>query len=228
VREDIYFTMKKSIFTENKKYTFSDYFNMGNPTEEIMTEFGYQLDQKEAKLPLATHVDQSIIDKLKNYYYRLLPKITINSEIAKREFIIAPLLYETIINIDAKLNVEYPISVDDKLNGVIDYLIRSKKELIVIEAKKGDLDRGFNQLAAEMIALDKYEENNHLETLYGAITIGEVWRFAILNRSEKTIVKDINLYRFPQDVKELLSIFIWNIEPINSSQNNILKVKSEK
>ena len=119
---------------------------------------------------------------------------------------IAPLLHEVIFNIDAKLNIEYFIDVDDKLNGFIDYLIRSKQELVVIEAKKGDLDRGFNQLAAEMIALDKYEESQVPEILYGAITIGEVWRFALLKRQTKTIVKDINLFRFPQDTKELLTI----------------------
>lgn len=33
--------MKKSIFKENKKYTFSDYFDMNHPTEEIVGEFGY-------------------------------------------------------------------------------------------------------------------------------------------------------------------------------------------
>jgi hypothetical protein len=73
--------------------------------------------------------------------------------------------------------------------------------------RQGDLDRGFNQLAAEMIALDKYEESDTPEILYGAITIGEVWRFSILKRQAKTIVKDMNLFRFPQDTKDILSIF---------------------
>ncbi len=91
---------------------------------------------------------------------------------------------------------------------MIDYLIRSKQELIVIEAKKGDLEKGFNQLAAEMIALDQYEDSHAPKVLYGAITIGEVWRFAILTRSTKTITKDINLFRFPQDTKELLAVLI--------------------
>jgi hypothetical protein len=44
--------------------------------------------------------------------------------------------------------------------------------------------------------------------LYGAITIGEVWRFCILNRQTKTIIKDINLYRFPQDIKDILGIIM--------------------
>jgi hypothetical protein len=30
------------------------------------------------------------------------------------------------------------------------------REIIVIEAKKGDIDKGFNQLIAELIAMDKF------------------------------------------------------------------------
>lgn len=151
-------------------------------------------------------IEQATVDKLKNFYYRLLPKITTNSEIAKREFMIAPLLHEVILDIDAKLNIEYPINIDDRLNRVIDYLIRAKADIIVIEAKKGDLDRGFNQLAAEMIALDKYEAIDDPQILYGAITIDEVWRFALLKRREKIIIRDINLFRFPLDTKDILPI----------------------
>lgn len=200
--------MSKSVFTQDKRYSFSDYFYMGNPAEEIIAELGYDLNFEAMQLPSATNVEQSTVNKLKDFYYRLLPKITINSEMAKREFMIAPLLHAVVLELDAKLNIEYPLNINDKLNGSVDYLIRSKQNLIVIEAKKGDLDRGFNQLAAEMIALDKYEEENLLEVLYGAITIGEVWRFAVLKRQPKTIIKDINLFRFPQDTKEILAIFM--------------------
>ncbi len=200
--------MTKSIFTKGKRYSFSDYFYMNNPSEEIIAELSYQLNFEEIQFPLFPNVEQGIVNKLKDFYYSLLPKITVNSEMAKREFMIAPLLYEVILRIDAKLNVEYPIDIDDKLSGSIDYLIRSKQDLVVIEAKKGDLDRGFNQLAAEMIALDKYEESDTPKLLYGAVTIGEVWRFAALKRQAKIIIKDINLFRFPQDTKDILAILI--------------------
>jgi len=118
----------------------------------------------------------------------ILPKITINSEIAKREFLIAPILVEIAKNTDSKINVEYPIEIDDRLSGSLDYLICSKQELIVIEAKKGDLEKGFSQLSTELIALDKYEENNAGNMLYGAITIGDVWKFGILKRDKQHII----------------------------------------
>lgn len=74
--------------------------------------------------------------------------------------------------IDAKLYVEYPVEADEYLNGSTDYVVRATQEIIIIiEAKRGDLERGFNQLAAELIAIDKYEEPQAFHQLYGAITI---------------------------------------------------------
>ncbi len=198
--------MSRSIFKEGKKYTFSDYFEMKNPTEDIVTEFGYSLFLKAIQFPLTKDIDIGLIEKLQKSYYDLLPKITINSEIAKREFMIAPLLHEVIRQVEAKLNIEYPVEIDERLSGSVDYLIRSSQELIIIEAKRGDLDRGFNQLAVEMIALDKYEESDKRPVLYGAITIGELWRFALLERKEKRIVKDVHSFRYPEDLKELFAI----------------------
>ena len=200
--------MSRTIFVEGKRYSFSDYFNMGYPSEEIVAELGYQLVLEEIHFSQNTQVNAQRVEDLKTFYYKLVPKITLNSESAKREFMIAPLLQTIMLDIDAKLNIEYPIDVNERLNGIIDYLIRSTEELIVIEAKKGDLERGFNQLAAEMIALDQYEENLASPNLYGAITIGEVWRFAILKRSEKKLIKDINLFRFPQDTQDILAIVL--------------------
>jgi hypothetical protein len=95
--------------------------------------------------------------------------------------------------------------LNDKLSGLVDYLIRSKQNLIVIEAKKGDLDKWFNQLAIEMIALDQYEECGLLN-FYGAVTVGDSWKFAILQRQEKRIIKDIHSYRIPEDIEDVYSI----------------------
>lgn len=115
----------KSILKEGKRYTYSDYYALNNPTEEIVAEFGYNLYLKHLELPLNADFDKTVLDKLRNSYYELLPKVTINSEAAKREFMIAPLLYEVLRQVDAKLNIEYPLDIDDKLSGFIDYLIRS-------------------------------------------------------------------------------------------------------
>ncbi len=195
----------KSIFKEGKKYTFSDYFELANPTEEIINALGYSFSTQPLDLPRNNDINTDLIKQLSTTYYAILPKISVNSEAAKREVMIAPVLHAVIQQINARLNIEYPISVNDKLSGTVDYLFRSSQELIVIEAKKGDLERGFNQLAAEMIALDLYEEEHEPAKVYGAITIGEVWRFAVLERKEKQLIKDIHTFRFPEDLPDILS-----------------------
>ena len=198
--------MPKTIFKEGKKYTFSDYFNMPNPAEEIIAEFGYHYAIEALKLPRDQQIDRNVLKDLVDAYYLLVPKVSLNSEIAKRELMIAPLLHAVIKTLNAKLNIEYSIDINDKLAGTIDYLFRSSQELIVIEAKKGDLEKGFNQLAVEMIAMDIYEDNNQPEILYGAITIGEVWRFALLERQTKQLIKDVHTFRFPEDSLDIFSI----------------------
>jgi hypothetical protein len=51
-------------------------------------------------------------------------------------------------------------------------LIRANRTLIVIEAKS-DLEKGFNQLAVEMIAPDQCDQSDDRAVeLYGALTVG--------------------------------------------------------
>ena len=206
--------MKKSIFKENKKYTFSDYFEMNNPTDEIVGEFGYSFNLEVIKLPKSTDYDQNVIKNLQDTFYTVFPRIPLNSEAAKREFLIAPLLLEIIRNSTVKINIEYPLSVDDKLSGYLDYFLRANQEIIVIEAKKKDIDNGFNQLAAELIALDKYEDNDGIEILYGAVTLGDIWKFGTLDRKKKHIIKNIHSHVIPEDTEEVFSILMGIIKNI--------------
>jgi hypothetical protein len=199
--------MKKSIFKQDRKYTFRDYFEMNSPTDEIAAEFGYTYSLEVIDLPTFEDYNRDAIEKLNETYLTILPRITLTSEIARREFLIAPLLVELIKTSSVKINVEYPLEVDDKLSGLLDYLLKAKHKLIVIEAKKGDLDKGFNQLTAEMIALDKYEDDNS-EKLYGAITVGNIWNFGYLDRNKKHIVKNIYNQTIPEDTQEIFSILL--------------------
>jgi len=201
--------MGRLIFKEGKKYTFSDYFELNNLPEEIAGEFGYQFDTQVIHFAAAHDVRTAEINHLQSIFYENLPKISLNSEMAKRDFMIAPILWEIIRYVKAKINVEYAIDVDDKLSGLLDYLIYADQSMIVIEAKKGDLDKGFNQLIAELIALDKYQNSdNPSDFIYGAVSIGEVWRFGVLNRVAKTIVRDLHTYRVPEDVSNIFSIIM--------------------
>jgi len=197
------------ILKVDKKYTFSDYFELNYPTEEIIAEFGYQYIFKELQLPKSTVVNK--LDRLRQTYITKLPFISLSSEMAKREFYIAPLLFELLDYIKAKIDVEYPIDAGKNLSGTLDYLIKYTQNFLIIEAKKGDLEKGFNQLSIELIALDKITDTSQ-SFLYGVVTLGDVWRFGVLDRDKKLIQKDMNAYTLLTDLEVILSVFIGILE----------------
>lgn len=200
--------MGKLIFQEGRKYTFSDYFELSNPTEEVAEALGYSFETRALRLPMAHNTERGGIVAMRQLLYDILPKIALTSEIAKREFMIAPVLWEVIRHAQARIFVEYPLAVDDTLSGSLDYLLRSAQQLVVIEAKRGDLDRGFNQLAAELIALDRQETEPGASVFYGAVSIGELWRFAVLDRARKHLCKDLHTYRIPEDIEDTFLIIL--------------------
>lgn len=202
--------MRKSILKKDKKYTFSDYFELNNPTKEIVEEFGYKYRFEEIQLPRTTR-ELRPLDRLRDIYIKKIPLISLNSEIAKREFYISPLLLEILDYINAEIDVEYPLDAGDNLSGSIDYLIKYSSNIVIIDAKKGDFEKGFNQLAVELIALDKYNEML-LETLYGAVTVGDIWRFGVMERQKKLLKKDMDAYVLPADLESLFSILLGILE----------------
>jgi len=64
------------------------------------------------------------------------------------------------------------------------------------------------QLIAELIALDIFLGEDRSQPLYGAVSIGEDWRFACLDRKAKSFTEDIKLYRVPEETEVLLSVLI--------------------
>ncbi len=199
-------TFQPSIFKKDKQYTFSDYFEMNYPTKEILAAFAYQYQFEVLTLPEVA-LEMTTVERLRTVYLTKLPLISLNSEVSRRDFYIAPLLLELLDYIQAEINVEYPLDGGPHLSGTVDYLLRSLNNLIIIEAKKGDLERGFNQLAVELIALDKILGESPAK-LYGTVTLGNVWRFGVLNRATKSVSKDMNIYALPEDLERLLTIMV--------------------
>lgn len=203
--------MKRTILEENKSYSFSDYFKLAYSTREIIAEFGYQFKYEQLNLPqkIIAHPN---FETLKNLYYKKLPHISLNSEMAKREFFISPLLLELLDYIDVEIDVEYLINVNERLKGTIDYVVRSDSSFIVIEAKNSELDKGFTQLAVELIAMDSYLENDSHELLYGAVTMGDMWRFGVLDRKNKIISKDIDAFLIPSHIEKFFAVLLGILE----------------
>lgn len=198
--------MAQTILTPEKSYTFSDYFNFVNPTSEIVAEFGYQFQLQRLDLPKHA-LPHDALTHLKEDYYKKLPHISLNSEAAKREFYISPLLLKLLDYVNMQIDVEYSLQVNQQLKGTIDYVLRAPQNLIVVEAKNADLEKGFSQLAVELIAMDQYIEDGP-ETLYGTVTVGDVWRFGTLARTTKTITKDIDAYLVPTHIELLFTTLL--------------------
>ncbi|MBI1930040.1 hypothetical protein HYR99_38035 [Candidatus Poribacteria bacterium] len=198
--------MKRLIIRAETSYTFADYFQSNFDVEDILSHFGYSFQAKNCVLPSAT-LKQDRLRELKSRLEESLPYLSLTSEVARREFLIAPVLLEVVHYTHAQIKVEFPLEVNEQLKGTLDYYLQAKNNLLIIEAKNADLQKGFTQLAVELVALDQWLESS-LESLYGAVSIGNIWQFGILDRPAKGVTQDLNLYRVPADLEDLLKILV--------------------
>ena len=83
----------------------------------------------------------------------------------------------------------------------------------MIEAKNEDLERGFVQLAIELIALDQWLDSDQA-ILQGAISTGNIWQFGQFDRNSRQVTQDLDLYRVPADLDDLLRILVRIFEHI--------------
>ena len=142
------------------------------------------------------------------------------SEKVRSELIVAPLLFELreLLNRQIGLfsGVDFTIDPELGLNGICDFLLtRSTSELtikapviILIEAKKGELNAGWGQCAAEMIAAQKFNQANGYEIadIYGSVTTGTQWQFLKLTGQNLTI--DVTEYSL-DPIDRILGILQW-------------------
>ncbi len=209
-----YIMSKPKILQEGQSYTFRSYFEFPYETEDILAELGYSFSRMRMTLPSSQRIPQRL-PELRQQIEELLPLVTLSSETARREIMVAPVLSELARFCKCQMRLEYPLQVSSQLKGNLDYLLRNintdekSKNFLVIEAKNDDLSRGFTQLSAELIALAIAEEQ---DILYGAVTVGDTWRFGLLEQQPLHITQDITLYRVPDDLDVLMQILIGIIE----------------
>ena len=195
---------KVKILQEGQSYSFRSYFEMSQEPDEILAELGYSLVRSRLSLP-KSEIRLERLSELRQRLEETLSIISLSNEAARREALVFPVLLEVARFCQGQIRIEYPLNVSPWLRGNLDYLLRGKNVLLVVEAKNDDLSRGFTQLAAELIALAEVEAQ---ETLYGAITIGDAWRFGRLDMDTKAISQDITLYRVPDDLEDLTGILL--------------------
>jgi hypothetical protein len=115
----------------------------------------------------------------------------VNSEKARSEFIITPILAETRRRVGGSVNVlpgvTFEVDKEQGLAGFCDFLIVRSAEfyyvqgpiLAVVEAKREDLVSGLGQCAAEMVAIRLFNEREGtpIPAVFGCVTSGSIWRF---------------------------------------------------
>ncbi len=198
--------LRNPIIQPDQSYTFSDYFKLNFAPQDILAYFGVSLQRRSLQLPRYSGELDRLTD-LKARIEESLPRLSLTSEMARREFLIAPVLTDVLHYTNATLNVEYPVSVSNQLKGSLDYLLQNNQTFLVIEAKNEDLERGFVQLAIELIALDQWIESDQ-PILQGAISTGNIWQFGQFDRQACAVTQDIDLYRVPADLADLLQILV--------------------
>lgn len=82
------------ILQPNQSYTFRSYFESFEP-EDILAEFGYSLQRSYLNLQKSTAELDRLIN-LKSRIEESLPYISLTSEAARRELLIAPILLDLV------------------------------------------------------------------------------------------------------------------------------------
>ena len=197
------------ILKPDESYTFRRYFELKFAAADILRELGVSLTKANLNLPLAS-LEQPQLRRLQDLKERLeegIMRVSLTSEAARREVLIAPILLEVAHITEANINIEYPIEIDRYLRGDLDYYLQSQHNILVVEAKQADLTRGFTQLAVELIALDRWIESDE-QLIFGAVTTGDIWQFGSFDRQLRRVTQDLILYRVPTDLEMLISMLV--------------------
>jgi hypothetical protein len=208
------------ILQADTAYTFSKIFELKAPPDELIQELGYRLVRADVQLPqYLGELDR--LERTRSAIEEMLPYVDLSTEMARREILISGVVKDLIHYTHAQLRIEYPLKVSAYLQGNLDYLMRThlmrtQAELLVIEAKQEDLRNGFTQLAAELMALDQWENGidaQVLPQLVGVVTTGDLWQFGWLDRAAKVITQVVNIYAVPKELEILQRILIKVLMP---------------
>ena len=145
--------------------------------------------------------------------------VAINTEKARSEMIISPILLEVRRKLDNKISlfsgVDFNVDNARGLNGFCDFLISLSQEqlfirapaITLVETKNENLKSGLGQCIAEMIAAQLFNEiqGNTIKTIYGVISIGTIWQFLKLENNNVYI--DLSEY-YIRDIEQILGILV--------------------
>jgi hypothetical protein len=141
----------------------------------------------------------------------------INTEKARSELIIAPVLLEVRRMLNFQVGFfsgsEFNVDLQAGLSGYCDYILTASKEsyeirtpvVTLAEAKNESIKSGLGQCIAQMVAAQLFNQRNGeaIASIYGAVTTGTDWKF--LKLSDETVWIDKRDY-FINEVSQILGI----------------------
>jgi len=145
------------------------------------------------------------------------------SEKAKSELSIGPVLLEVRKLVHNSIELfsgeEFSVDREQGLNGFCDFLLSKSTTpyiieapiVMLVEAKRGELDLGLGQCIAEMVVAQLFNtsKGRMIPVIYGSFTSGRLWQF--LKLEGKNVIIDVNEYQVTP-VERILGILKWMIE----------------
>ena len=190
---------------------------------DLVNKLGLRIDER-----IDLYFDTSPVDA-SDLLQRLLTEqgpraLIINTEKAKSELIIAPILMEVLRHSRTPLSffsgTAFNVDVTLGLIGTCDFLLTHSSEqlyiqapvMTVVEAKNENVIAGIGQCGATMFAAQMFNERSgeRAQTIHGAVTTGNTWRF--LRLEEKTLFIDIMEYYYLRDLGKILAILLSSLQ----------------
>jgi hypothetical protein len=142
---------------------------------------------------------------------------TLNSEKAKSEFLVTPILIDIRNTNENSFDVfsgeNLDVDIERDLNGECDFILTKSQSAITIhspifglvEAKKGEINpNSIAQCIAQMIGayIFNVQEGNSIKMVFGAVTTGEIWQFMKLEQKDENYLVTIEKRRYYIDSVE--------------------------
>ncbi|MCK4493822.1 MAG: hypothetical protein KAU26_07180 [Methylococcales bacterium] len=190
--------------------------------ENIEKEFAITIQTQPNLFADITPVEPS--ERLVSLLEDLTPLASaIGTEKARSEFIIAPILAEIKKHFGNQVSLfsgtRFDVDKEKGLNGFCDFMFclssnqlsLSAPVIAVVEAKNDNINSGFGQCMAEMVAAQLYNQQQEkpLKVVYGCVTTGSIWRFIQLINN--VIYVDSQEYYLDQ-LPKILGIFMADLQ----------------
>jgi hypothetical protein len=190
--------------------------------KKVQKELGVTIVEQSAMFAsLAPHeISEHLLETL---FDNVALAVAVNTEKARSELIIAPILIEVRKlfhkNISFFSGIELTVDKERDLTGFCDFIISQSPEqlfltapiITVVEAKNENIMSGLGQCGAEMIAAKIYNEQEglNLAKIYGVVTSGSVWKFLKLENNQLHI--DLDDYSI-KEITQIVGILYAMIE----------------